>query len=868
MDEWESQDTFIMSFDGINVTKANLGAEKALWTIDDCGESSSTDTTFYDVIGNVPHSASSITIKLFGKLSKTADKASIGYRRFSMQFVNRTAYDAVNSYCIQSYYYSSPPTGSCPCTTYQNYWDTGTQSCKSCHSSCALCSGPTEYDCYKCIGGYALYDGKCSPCAANCFDCFGPNANQCNSCSNSMYIFPDNTCSSACPAERQSNSGQLYCKSSCSASQYMLANQTCIDSCDSPMVKKSSIIGNLCLNPCDDSDLFIYYDGTCSSTCDTPLVPTITSLSKACNPPCPRLQDYYYKDTGKCKSTCDFGYEVQKVSPVLYCVSLFNQTFSPADIASAQQVASTITAGGQATGTAMKAMSSVNSGSPSFAFLVGLSQMVQFIKYIDITYPPKVQLLLLAQGSNPMSLSFGINMPNSLEKKFTNYTLPAVFERYKVGSNFLVNYWNSLISLSLIILGVGLLMLTASCTKKYKTINFISSKLLSIFKWDLLLMLFCSSIGDLTFYSYLDFQSNKFESAASVISFLFALGFNVCFVLLLIKTLKIAYYSHKNKNKISSESVTSNPILDLDSFQFLYIDFHNQSFSQLAFMFYFLCRVYLFNIIIATLTIFPLMQCLLITGLTILMLLYLIIKRPMKKKWDLIYLIINELIILIIDISVLMIAMSSAQDPNNPNRSDENLSLQRVIITCNMIFSFLALASVAVQVTLIVIQVIRIRNKLKARGVKSIRQMILTTITGKGLKEDGAKSSSAEMTETRIHPVTTTESPEFIPMSKRKMLKIKRGNEKTKRQASSEAKPSEDDFGISQISLDNRQHSRFGFQNNNLIEISEKNQNEESSYQDSARELRRSQHVNTSRHVLINQNLTLQTDLNETQIHK
>ncbi len=220
----------------------------------------------------------------------------------------------------------------------------------------------------------------------------------------------------------------------------------------------------------------------------------------------------------------------------------------------------------------------------------------------------------------------------------------------------------------------------------------------------------------------------------------------------------------------------------------------------------------------------------------------------------------NELIILIIDISVLMIAMSSAQDPNNPNRSDENFSLQRVIITCNMIFSFLALASVAVQVTLIVIQVIRIRNKLKARGVKSIRKMIIMTLTGKESEEDQTNPNMTA-TEARIHPDMTTESPEWIPVSKRKMLRIKRGASKTK------TKSPEDDFGVSQISLDSRQHSRFAFQNN-LIEITEKSQIEESSYQDSVRDIRRSNIDTSHHHVLINQNLTLQTDLNETQTRK
>jgi len=853
MDDWQPTDTFVMSFDGIEVTKPNLGAEKTYWKSSVCGDPSSTDSTFYDVIGNIPHSANSITVRLGSTLKQSAGSASIGFRRFSMQFVKRTSYDVVNNYCVQAYDYSTPPSDSCKCTAnYQTYWDSAAGECKACHSSCAFCGGPTEYDCYKCIGSYALYDGKCSPCNPACFDCFGPNVNQCNSCTSGNYIYPDHTCSSTCPAERQGSSGHNYCKSTCKSSQYMLANDTCVDSCDSPMIKQSSLIGNLCLNPCDDPNLYIYYNGSCSSTCDTPFVSKATSLYKTCNLPCPQAQNYYYKTTGQCKSTCDFGYQVEKVPPVLYCVSIFNQNFSVADIHSAQQTASTLAAGGQATGTAMKAMSSMNSGSPSFAFLIGLSQMIQFIKYINITYPPKVQLLLLAQGSNPMSLSFGIDMPSVLQKRFQNHTLPLVFERYQVGSNFLVNYWNSLISLSLILFVIFLLAITTVCTKKYKTINFVSSKLLSIFKWDLLLMLFCSSIGDLTFYSYLDFQSNKFDSAASVTSFLFALGFNICFILLLIKTLKIAYHSNKYKEKSIQNGVQ--PKLDFEAFQFLYIEFHNKSFSQLAFMFYFLCRIYLFNIIITTFSVFPIMQCLLITGLTIMMLLYLIFKRPLKKKWDLIYMIINELIVLIINISVLMIAMSTTHNPNNLNSSNQNLSLQNVIITCNMIFGFLALASVGVQVSLMIIQMVRMWKKLRARGIKSIKQMIVISIFG--------KYSEAE---NKIYAEPTSDQR---TLAKRRRLRIKRdpsGTPQTKQPTEEKNQITGEDLGISHVSLRRYHHnSRAAYQKGtNIFESSRINlrdQSEDLSY-GGFRGLDLSQQ-NANHSIFINQHLTLKTDPN------
>ena len=77
--------------------------------------------------------------------------------------------------------------------------------------------------------------------------------------------------------------------------------------------------------------------------------------------------------------------------------------------------------------------------------------MFSYIRYLRIDYPQKVKLLFDAQSEELISLSVDVDFPSDIERSLTKQPLPAVFEQYDVHSSFLYNFWDPLITFSVIV---------------------------------------------------------------------------------------------------------------------------------------------------------------------------------------------------------------------------------------------------------------------------------------------------------------------------------------------------------------------------------------------------------------------------------
>jgi len=233
---------------------------------------------------------------------------------------------------------------------------------------------------------------------------------------------------------------------------------------------------------------------SCDSSCLTCDGPGNTGCT-SCN-----TTEYFYDTEKKCSSTCESPYTIEIIDNVKICKT---QALSPAEVVEIQSVAASIQTTGKATSAGMKAASVINSNSPSSALLAGLSSMMQYIRYMKIKFPPKVQLLFNVSAGSAISSSFGVSIPSIIKENLSDDPLPYAFDKYDINSNFVSNLWDFMVSLILMLLAILTLTVLKLITSKYRRINLVVSRILQALKWNFPIMMVCGSSGEIVFFASL-----------------------------------------------------------------------------------------------------------------------------------------------------------------------------------------------------------------------------------------------------------------------------------------------------------------------------------------------------------------------------
>ena len=145
--------------------------------------------------------------------------------------------------------------------------------------------------------------------------------------------------------------------------------------------------------------------------------------------------------------------------------------------------------------------------------------MIQFLRYIDIAYPPHLQTVF--DNADDLSIIFIPNIPDELAAKFPTSTLPANFQKYSFPSSFFVNFWQSEISLLALIAGLVAVYLIEKCTKNCTGILRTGClKIKIILKWNYTLTLLLANAGQILFFSSFDFRTNSLSYLAPIFSFI------------------------------------------------------------------------------------------------------------------------------------------------------------------------------------------------------------------------------------------------------------------------------------------------------------------------------------------------------------
>ncbi len=562
------------------------------------------------------------------------------------------------------------------------------------------------------------------------------------------YLYPNGSCSGSCnsPLISSFSSDIQLCNSPC-GSDFMYPDDSCNPQCNSPLLA-SSIMGiQYCNSPCGVNG-FIYPNGSCYSQCSPPLVSATESTISWCSSPCTNYLDFYYQNDSTCKSVCQSPNVIENHDLVNVCLMTFalppvsttTATTSPLTSEEKNQVdqANSVTKGAGATARATTVASSiVSSRSPNAISLISLMKMLDYVRYMNINYPPKLQYFLDSKGKGSISMSFEVSLPENIKEEFPKKPLPGKFGEYGLSSSFVVDYWEELFTCVIIFIILGFASVMAFYTKKIKYIGRLFFKVKSVIQWNLVLILICSNLDSVGVYSSLELRTTPFDSILSILGTLICVFVNLVALFLMGLSLYVGYSLWRSRKTVSpglvfqktDQKETEEKYLNCGV---LYLSFRNCSFMQRSCMFFILLRIYLFNVVIGYLFDHPLAQAILIVLMSFLMLAFLSIQRPHKKTFELIKAITFESIIFVVNISILILAI---MDHKGVYMKEERVRLGDVIILANTLFHVVVVLFIAIEIVFRVIKAYRISKKIESRGVQFWTKIIVTLFEPEDMEE-------------------------------------------------------------------------------------------------------------------------------------
>ncbi len=669
---WQSTDTISLSVEGVMIKTFNPSQffDPPYRFSSRCGKTG----TEMSIMGNVRHSGDSLTVRL----SFTVNGAlggSVGIRNVDIQLKNSpnptTSVCALYNAGSGSPYTEADPSCSSQLCPGESYLDSAGQCSGSCDPKCNYCYGSSASECYACEGiiwqSAVFKDGACqgSPSCdyTNCYYC--DPSNKCYYCRNGAYLLYD-----------------FSCVSTCDASQRLVAEEI-----GTPPTPGSDSIYRECNSPCQADNSYWYPDKNCHPTCDGPFAPRTVGKAKFCDVSC---TGYYYADEGVCRSYCNYPNTVQSGYLVNYCVLGVSQD-EQKQVESAQSATSAGSTASAISGGAIGVLSSSDPGALSAGSLV---KLLQFLRYLEINYPPKMVLMFKSSTPSAGIINFVPKMPGSLQKEFItdDESLPSVFTKYELNPSFFVPLWSPVITLLIILTVIGLLGFLKSLNKlntKVKKVVLMADENL---RWNFFLLVLSGCYCDIAFYSALQFRALYLYSFASLISFLACIVLNLLTFFVFVLMFHICHHVGSNTGNASqvkeneTEGSDSTAVDDKwKSFGILYNGLKKDFYSQHMFMFMVNLRSYFNGALIGYCDDYPIVQTSLLTATSIAVLVYLAYKRPFVQLINFIQQIYLELLCVVVNIIALIF---SIWDNNGDLQETSRNKLGNVIIFINIMLSW------------------------------------------------------------------------------------------------------------------------------------------------------------------------------------
>ena len=301
------------------------------------------------------------------------------------------------------------------------------------------------------------------------------------------------------------------------------------------------------------------------------------------------------------------------------------------------------------------------------------------------------------------------------------------------------------------ILGIILaLSVVKMFTAKYTKVDRVLAGVLGSLKWNTLLMVICSSFGDVFFNASMQFQAGSIETAWEVFSIILAIAMIFIGIAILALNGKVARDLWKSRNDKSAREGMEKK---WENFELFFETCERNSLASIGCMGIFLGRTLVFNLIIANLYNYPLIQSILINLITFGMAGYLISKRPLKNLLEFGQILLSEVFVVIVNICALIIAiMDHAEIQGQDLRRD----VCNTIITIFSLFTSFNLAFLAIQVLIALVLFVRILRRLKAQGQLHLRGVSSALFFGNKENMSVEENNNAVQIQPQIREISHT----------------------------------------------------------------------------------------------------------------
>ena len=472
-------------------------------------------------------------------------------------------------------------------------------------------------------------------------------------CANSEYLYWNNSCLKSCklPLIAKNSSQLSTCSLPCASNKFLYWNSSCLQICNPPFVFKNESMYLTCNSPCANNE-FLYWNSSCLPACKYPLIGTNEHSLLTCSLPCASNKFLY--ENGSCLLTCGPPYYIK--SNEFYNICAQNRSVQ-VQRNNYQTILMLKGVGDITMSVATFTASMLGSHNPSTNTIAGFIKILPYLRYMRIKYPPKLQFMLDNLDSSFLSFEIGFRVPKSLEDKLTQYPLPANFAKYQLSSSFLVNYWQTLTSLLILFCFLILVVLLARYLRKNERYYHLLQQIILIFKWNFILLVFCTNIDRIVLPTSLELRTLHLNSIPNNLSFVFCIIVNF----IAIGTFSLIVYifrdMRRSRRLICSEKSMQHTEQKWRNYQILFKGFKSDKIIQHGFMFSTLLRFYLFYIVISYFFEQPLTQSILITMLSLMLLVFMLKERPFTSKIVFAQNVLNEITMMIINLSLVTLAV-------------------------------------------------------------------------------------------------------------------------------------------------------------------------------------------------------------------
>ena len=332
-----------------------------------------------------------------------------------------------------------------------------------------------------------------------------------------------------------------------------------------------------------------------------------------------------------------------------------------------------------------------------------LTKMLQYLRYLDIPYSQRLELTFKSHNSTYGPFGIGPQLPRETIMKMPMHPIPLRFMKFHVHSSFLVNFWDSLIFIAIILTCFVLFQIAEWSMTKLKqnsVPNPIVRKIRAVIQ-NFFFMQFYNIFGDVLLFLTFDLQTLSLESRETVISFCLSVIFLCIGFMIIAIHVYILLKFHLLRKKKSWILRIEGLYKAYEGSEVFFKHFKNKSIFSQSFLLAFVIRSCLFNLILALLSEYPLVQAILILILTLCILSYLLILRPFTSLVNLLQQIICELMFLIVNTCVFIITQLDFENENSFYTRDK---LCDAIIYISLIFTFVPQVFLVIKIVIGVIE--------------------------------------------------------------------------------------------------------------------------------------------------------------------